>query len=210
MGEKIKNNVVNLVGEIANEFTYDHKVLGEKFYRANLKVDRISGVHDLLPIMVSDRAVDIARLSIGTRVKVFGEYRSYNQHTDIKAKLLLFVFVQDIEFAEDEEALNEIRLEGYICKQPTYRETPLGREISDVLIAVNRPYNKSDYIPCIAWGRNARFAGQLTIGSGVEVYGRIQSREFQKRVSETEVEQRIAYEVSVRRIELLEESTDEE
>ncbi len=210
MKESLKNNIVNLVGTITSNFTFNHEVFGESFYIAELKVERTSGNYDLIPIMVSDRAVDIESLPIGTRVKVFGQFRSFNKHGEEKRRLILSVFTQYVEFDNDFVDSNAIELVGYICKAPVYRKTPLGREIADLLLAVNRPYGKSDYIPCITWGRNARFAEQLAVGSCVKICGRIQSREFQKKISETETEQRVAYEVSVGTIELLEEGTHEE
>ena len=137
---------------------------------------------------------------------MFGQFRSYNRHEENKNKLVLSVFVREVNLLESEDEIqrpNSIFLDGYICKEPVYRKTPLGREIADLLLAVNRPYGKSDYIPCICWGRNARFAESFAIGGHIQLWGRIQSREYQKKIDENEYEKRIAYEVSVSKMEYL-------
>jgi primosomal replication protein N len=209
MTEKtLNNNQVVVAGEIASEFVFSHEIFGEGFYMVDLMVSRLSDTYDVIPLMVSDRLFDVTESHIGEKVMAKGQFRSYNKHEETKNRLILSVFVREIEqmFDEEEEEIkpNQIYLDGYICKAPVYRMTPLGREIADVLLAVNRAYGKSDYIPCICWGRNARFAGKLQVGEHVAIWGRIQSREYQKRVDDTQVISKIAYEVSVSKMECLE------
>ena len=209
MTDKIfENNQVSIVGEIVTEFRYSHEVYGEGFYMVDVSVNRLSNFADYIPLMVSERLVDTSKSYIGQRIHVSGQFRSYNRHEEVKNRLVLSVFVRELEFIEgdDPEELksNEIFLDGYICKTPIYRKTPLGREIADLLIAVNRSYGKSDYIPCICWGRNARFSSGFEVGTHVQIVGRIQSREYVKKISEEEVEKRIAYEVSVSKIDYME------
>lgn len=208
MNRVIENNQVELVGEIKKEAEYSHEVCGEGFYMISLKVPRISGNNDEIPVMVSDRMRNLGELHVGLRLRVYGQFRSYNRHEETGNRLILSVFAQEMEILDDMQSdfeKNTIFLEGYICKEPVYRITPLGREIADVLLAVNRAYGKSDYIPCIAWGRNARYVSSLGIGTHVQASGRIQSREYHKKISEDEVETRTAYEVSVSKFGLVEE-----
>lgn len=209
MSEKvIENNKVSVIGEIVSEFTYSHEVFGEGFYMAEISVNRLSDQADIIPLMVSERLLDVTKDMRGQVVEASGQFRSYNRHEGMKNRLLLSVFVREIEFLDefdDYTKTNQIFLDGYICKSPVYRKTPLGREIADVLIAVNRPYGKSDYIPCIAWGRNARYASTFEVGGRIRVWGRVQSREYTKKIDETESLKRIAYEVSVSKLELSEE-----
>ncbi len=174
----------------------------------DVQVKRLSNSEDRIPLMVSERLIDVSQDYIGEFIMVSGQFRSYNRHDEQKNRLVLSVFVREVEFIEEEldgAKTNNIFLDGYICKLPVYRKTPLGREIADLLLAVNRPYGKSDYIPCICWGRNARFASTFEVGEHVQVIGRIQSREYIKKLSETETEKRVAYEVSVSKLECLEE-----
>lgn len=207
----IENNRVTISGEIVSDFEFSHEVLDEGFYIAYLSSKRTSSTVDVIPIMVSERLVDVKEDRKGQCVMVTGQFRSYNKREGDRNKLILYVFAREFEEVQAPfEEENSIFLEGHICKQPNYRETPLGREIADILFAVNRPYGKSDYIPCIAWGRNARFAGNLEIGTHIQIEGRIQSREYQKRISETETETRTAYEVSVSKINVVEETGDSE
>lgn len=205
MADKIiENNQVAIMGRIASRFTFSHQVFGEGFYLVDVMVRRLSDSEDCIPIMVSERLVDVTQDYEGEYIQVSGQFRSYNRHEEKKNRLVLSVFAREISFVEDEdEAMksNQIFLDGYICKPPVYRKTPLGREIADLLIAVNRPYGKSDYIPCICWGRNARFASAFQVGGHVLIWGRIQSREYMKKISEEETEKRIAYEVSVSKLE---------
>ena len=208
MADKIlENNQVSIVGEIISDFQYSHEVYGEGFYMVEVAVSRLSNFSDYIPLMISERLIDTSQSYIGQKVYVTGQFRSYNRHEELKNRLVLSVFVREIEFIEEETEemkSNQILLDGYICKDPIYRKTPLGREIADLLIAVNRSYGKSDYIPCICWGRNARFAARFEVGVHVQIWGRIQSREYVKRLNEDEVEKRTAYEVSVSKIEYME------
>ena len=206
----IENNRVSIIGEIVSEFTFSHEVFGEGFYIANVSVNRLSDMVDVIPLMISERLIDVTKDYRGMKIEVAGQFRSYNRHEGTKNKLVLSIFVRELRFLEDDEMpeeqskSNQIFLDGYVCKPPIYRKTPLGREIADILVAVNRPYGKSDYIPCIAWGRNARFAARFEVGVHVQIWGRIQSREYVKRLNEDEVEKRTAYEVSVSKIEYME------
>lgn len=205
MADKIiENNQVSIMGKIASGFTFSHQVYGEGFYLTDLLVKRLSDQEDRIPLMVSERLVDVTQDYEGEYIIVQGQFRSYNRHDEKKNRLVLSVFVRELSFVEEEDETiktNQIFLDGYICKPPVYRKTPLGREIADLLIAVNRPYGKSDYIPCICWGRNARYASAFEVGGHVLLWGRIQSREYMKRISENESEKRIAYEVSVSKLE---------
>lgn len=205
---RIENNQVTISGEIVSDFEFSHEVYGEKFYITQLEVERKSEITDIVPIMVSDRLADVKKDWTGQFAKISGQFRSFNKHEESKNRLVLSVFAREFEVLEDDGTIkpideNKIFLDGYICKQPTYRKTPLGREIADILLAVNRPYGKSDYIPCIAWGRNARFAETLEVGTRLKVLGRIQSREYQKKISDNEYETRTVYEVSVSKLEVL-------
>lgn len=213
MIREIKSNQAMLSGEIVSNFNLSHKVFGESFYVAMLSSERESTAKDIIPITVSDRLVDVKADLIGRFVKVSGQFRSYNKHEGERNRLILSAFVREFEDISEErdsglEDENQIFLDGYICKKPTYRKTPLGREIADILLAVNRSYEKSDYIPCIAWGRNARFAEGFEVGTRLQINGRIQSREYQKRVSDDEFETRVAYEVSISKMEVVEETEE--
>ena len=218
MTEKvIENNQVTIVGEIVSDFTYSHEIFGEGFYMVDVRVIRLSDSTDIIPLMVSERIIDVKSSYIGEYIEAVGQFRSYNRHDERKNKLVLSVFVREINFLEEEEAqrcnsdnsrTNQIYLDGFICKAPIYRKTPLGREIADLLIAVNRPYGKSDYIPCICWGRNARYASTFEVGARCEIWGRIQSREYVKKMNEEQTERRVAYEVSVSKLELLTEEEE--
>lgn len=199
----LDSNKVIIEGEIVTGFMFSHEVFGEGFYLFSVKTHRMSESVDVLPIMISDRMIDTKKDCVGKFVRILGQLRSYNQHNGDKNRLVLSVFAREVEFLETESAkINRISLDGYICKAPVYRRTPLGREIADVLVAINRPYGKSDYIPCICWGRNARYASALPVGTEIKIQGRIQSREYTKKVSETEAETRTAYEVSVSKMEV--------
>lgn len=202
----ITNNTVALIGEIASGFTFNHEVFGEGFYSVDLAVTRLSEQVDIIPLIISERLLNADGISMGNTVEVVGQFRSFNQCVGDKKRLILSVFVKEIFLMDqkftDYTKTNSILLNGYLCKPPVYRKTPLGREIADLLLAVNRPYGKSDYIPCIIWGRNARYAMGLSVGSRMEIYGRIQSREYEKRLSETEIVKRLAYEVSVSQLEV--------
>ena len=205
MADKMfENNQVSLVGEIVSDFTYSHEVYGEGFYMVELSVNRLSNFVDYIPVMVSERLIDMTGNYRGAYVYINGQFRSFNNRRGNKTRLELYVFARELEILKEvneEENSNEIFLDGYICKEAVYRKTPLGREIADLLVAVNRSYGKSDYIPCICWGRNARFASTFEVGTHVQIWGRIQSREYVKRISETESEVRVAYEVSISKME---------
>ncbi|MDE5909887.1 MAG: single-stranded DNA-binding protein [Lachnospiraceae bacterium] len=204
----IENNQVVIMGEVVSDFVFSHEIFGEGFYMVDVNVPRLSDSSDIIPLMVSERLIDVEEDYKGLNIMVQGQFRSYNRHEERKNRLVLSVFAREIEFVDEtpeSSKTNQIYLDGYICKEPIYRKTPLGREIADLLLAVNRPYGKSDYIPCICWGRNARFASNFSVGTRCEIWGRIQSREYMKRLSDEDAEKRIAYEVSVSKLELIEE-----
>lgn len=210
MDNMMDTNIVKLVGKIASERVFSHEMYGEGFYNLDLEVPRLSDSVDLLPLTISERLIVNVDLTIGQYVIIEGQLRSYNRYIDNSNRLVLTIFTKDIYIPEEDELTeilrkpNEIYLDGYICKKPIYRTTPFGREITDVLIAVNRSYNKSDYIPCIAWGRNARFCEKMLVGDHIRIWGRIQSREYQKKLPTGEVEAKIAFEVSVSKLEYIE------
>ena len=207
----IENNRVCIIGEIVSEFTFSHEVFGEGFYIANVSVNRLSDMVDVIPLMISERLIDVTKDYRGMKIEVAGQFRSYNRHEENRNRLVLSVFVRDVHIDDVEqgsEKPNYIFLDGYLCKPPVYRKTPLGREIADLLLAVNRPYGKSDYIPCICWGRNARYADGFSVGEHVQLEGRIQSREYQKQLGEDQVETRVAYEISVSKLDLVTESDE--
>ena len=195
-----KNNKVFISGEIVSAAVFSHEVYGEGFYEMNVMVKRLSGQGDVLPVTVSERLIADKDLKKGVMINALGQFRSYNKLVDGKSKLMLTVFVRELLDISPVKNPNSIVLMGYVCKQPIYRTTPFNREIADILIAVNRSYNKSDYIPCIAWGRNARFAKNLAVGEKIAIAGRIQSREYQKRLSEEEIKVMTAYEVSISKL----------
>lgn len=208
----LENNHLVLVGKVTSEKRFSHEIYGEKFYIFDLAVPRLSGNADIIPITVSERLLSINDLQIDSKITVEGQFRSYNSYENEKNRLVLTVFAKDIKFVEDQEAeievskdvvSNEVTLNGYICKKPIYRQTPFGREISDLLLAVNRAYNKSDYIPCIAWGRNARFCENIPVGTEVKIVGRVQSRTYEKKYEDGRVETKVAYEVSVSSLEVV-------
>ena len=211
------NNIVTLVGKIISPPELSHEIYGEKYYSTQLAVSRLSEKMDYIPITISERLFGEYYPTPNDHVKIIGQYRSYNNYSGVGNRLILTVFVKEILYISeaDEEDFeksksmsnvnpNQIYLNGFICKEPTYRTTPFNREISDVLLAVNRSYKKSDYIPCIAWGRNAKYVQSLSVGTNIKVWGRIQSREYQKHISETEVVNKTAYEVSISKLEIVE------
>ncbi len=210
-----ENNHLILVGKVVSEKKYSHEIYGEKFYVFNMEVVRLSSTTDIIPITVSERLLTDIDLSIGKKLSVEGQFRSYNNYENEKNRLILTVFAKEITEVEDDEEekneiTNEVVLIGYVCKKPIYRQTPFGREIADVLLAVNRAYNKSDYIPSIAWGRNARFCQNIEVGTEVKITGRIQSRTYEKKFEDGTSETRVAYEVSIASMEIVnkEESED--
>ncbi len=207
----IENNQVTVMGEVVSEFSFSHEIFGEGFYMVDVRVKRLSESYDIIPVMVSERLMDVSADYIGMLICVNGQFRSYNRHEERKNRLVLSVFARELEFIEELEEsskTNQIFLDGYICKEPIYRKTPLGREIADLLLAVNRPYGKSDYIPCICWGRNARYANNFKVGERCAVWGRIQSREYMKKLDEEHVEKRVAFEVSVSKLEIVSEGME--
>ena len=212
----LENNYLTLVGRVTGEKQFSHEIYGERFYTFNLSVPRLSGNADIIPITISERLITDEMIAEGNKVLIKGQFRSYNSYENEKNKLILTVFAKDIEPVADEvqedensdivkkeATINEVVLVGYVCKTPIYRQTPFGREIADLLLAVNRAYNKSDYIPTIAWGRNARFCQGLEVGAQVKIIGRVQSRNYEKKHEDGTVEQKVAYEVSVCSLELI-------
>lgn len=217
----LENNYLTLVGKVTGEKKFSHEIYGEKFYVFNLEIARLSGNADIIPITVSERIITDEMLMQGKQLLVKGQFRSYNSYDNEKNRLILTVFAKDVveveenneeeenEMAKKDTVTNEVVLVGYICKKPIYRQTPFGREIADVLLAVNRAYNKSDYIPTIAWGRNARFCQNLEVGTKVKLVGRVQSRMYEKKHEDGTVENRVAYEVSIGSLEIVDENDTE-
>ncbi|MCX8074420.1 MAG: single-stranded DNA-binding protein [Clostridia bacterium] len=207
------NNIVKIGGRIVSELEYSHEIYEEKFYRFHIEVERLSDLRDKLPIIVSERLIDVNNFKVGQLVYIEGQFRSYNQSTNGKNKLVLSIFVKEItldNISENIKTLNDATFVGYICKPPIYRKTPLGREIADILVAVNRSYKKSDYIPCILWGRNAKFCETLSVGAMVRISGRIQARGYEKKYDDGTTKQMVAYEVSASKFGLVTESDEAE
>ena len=208
-----ENNHLVLRGKIVSDKSYSHEIYGEKFYVFNLEVIRLSSTVDIIPITISERLLTGLDLDIGKKVVVEGQFRSYNNYENERNRLILTVFAKEINEIEGEddkeEVTNEVTLVGYVCKKPIYRQTPFGREIADVLLAVNRAYNKSDYIPSIAWGRNARFCQNMEVGTEVKITGRVQSRTYEKKYEDGTTETRVAYEVSIASMEIVNEEDAE-
>ena len=205
VGNVIENNTVTIAGKVVSDIEFSHEVYGEGFYSFLLEVPRLSDSSDTIPVTISERLITRQKPEIGAIIEVEGQFRSYNSFNNETNRLILTVFARDITFLEDETKIknpNQIYLNGYVCKRPVYRTTPFGREITDILLAVNRPYNKSDYIPCISWGRNARFSESLHVGDNIKVWGRIQSRTYQKKLDNGEVASKVAFEVSVSKMEI--------
>ena len=210
----LENNHLVLVGKVTSEKVFSHEIYGESFYVFNLEVPRLSGNADIIPITISERLILEKELEIGDKVAIEGQFRSYNSYENEKNRLILTVFAKDIRYISEEESSekvsNEVTLIGFICKKPIYRQTPFGREISDILLAVNRAYNKSDYIPAIAWGRNARFCQNIEVGTKVKITGRVQSRNYEKKLADGTTQTRTAYEVSISSLEIVNEEEKEE
>ena len=217
----LENNYLTLVGRVTGEKKFSHEIYGEKFYTFNLSIPRLSGNADIIPITISERLISEDTLTEGKKLLIKGQFRSYNSYQNEKNRLILTVFAKDIQGIEEpaeqeendivkkEETTNEVVLIGFVCKKPIYRQTPFGREIADLLLAVNRAYNKSDYIPTIAWGRNARFCQNLEVGAQVKIVGRVQSRQYEKKYEDGTSEMKVAYEVSICSLELLNEEGKE-
>jgi len=208
VGNIIENNLVTISGRIVSTVEFSHEVYGEGFYYFILDVPRLSESYDKIPVTISERLISRENLEIGKVIEVEGQFRSYNSFNKEGNKLVLTVFAREIIFLEDEKKIknpNQIFLNGYVCKRPIFRTTPFGREITDILLAVNRPYNKSDYIPCISWGRNARYSQGLLVGDNIKVWGRIQSREYQKKLDSGDILTKTAFEISVSKMEVCSE-----
>lgn len=211
-----ENNKVKIAGVVASDFKFSHEIYGEGFYTMMVDVQRLSESVDTIPVTVSERVVNINEDFTGQYVTVTGQFRSYNraEKDNQRRRLILSVFAQEVEFNEEATAdtydTNNVELDGFICKEVHYRKTPLGREIADMLLAVNRPYGKSDYIPCICWGRNAKYAEALATGTHMKVWGRIQSRSYIKKINENDSEERTAYEVSLNKIKVIDEPEAED
>ena len=223
----LENNYLTLVGKVTGEKKFSHEIYGEKFYTFNLSIPRLSGNADIIPITISERLITDEMLTEGNKLLIKGQFRSYNSFENERNKLILTVFAKDVqelpeneeqevevegedgEIAKKEEMTNEVVLIGFVCKKPIYRQTPFGREIADLLLAVNRAYNKSDYIPTIAWGRNARFCQNLEVGAQVKIIGRVQSRQYEKKYEDGTSEMKVAYEVSICSLELINEEGNE-
>lgn len=211
----LENNHLVLVGKVTSDKKFSHEIYGESFYIFDLEVARLSGNSDIIPITISERLILEKELEIGDKVAIEGQFRSYNSYENEKNRLILTVFAKDIKYLseEDEEnssekVSNEVTLIGYICKKPIYRQTPFGREISDILLAVNRAYNKSNYLPAIAWGRNARFCQNIEVGTKVKITGRVQSRNYEKKFEDGTTQTRTAYEVSISSLEIVNEEEE--
>jgi len=202
-------NNIEIRGVISSDFSFSHEVYGEGFYNFTVGASRLSESVDLLPVTVSERLISNMELTQGELIDIRGQVRSYNNYIqeERRNRLLITIFAREIERVDPEDATlknpNNVYLDGFICKKPVFRETPFGREIADILLAVNRSYNKSDYIPCICWGRNARFASTLNISDNVRIGGRLQSRLYQKKYDDGSVVEKSAYEISISKIELV-------
>ena len=229
----LENNYLTLVGKVTSEKQFSHEIYGERFYSFDLLIPRLSGTSDVIPVTASERLFTDEMMVMGTKLLIKGQFRSYNSYENEKNKLILTVFAKDIEklddveenqeaeseenegteqkeFARKDTITNEVVLVGYICKKPIYRQTPFGREIADILLAVNRAYNKSDYIPSIAWGRNARFCQNIEVGTEVKIVGRVQSRNYEKKLEDGSVIKKVAYEVSIGSLEVVKQAEDRE
>lgn len=207
-----ENNKARVIGTVCSELTFSHMIYGERFYLFQIKIPRLSENFDIINVTVSERFFTTIEPKLGDFLCVEGQFRSYNNFTDVGNRLILTIFAREIEYADNIDDIknpNEICLCGYICKTPIYRTTPFQREICDILLAVNRSYNKSDYIPCIAWGRNAKYAGCLDVGDHLKIWGRIQSREYQKRIDDENFITKTAYEISISKLEIIDDEDEE-
>lgn len=201
-----QNNIITITGQIVSDYIFSHEIYGEQFYNFSIKADRLSQATDIIPITISERLIN-NNIHMGVYVRIFGQIRTYNSYDEQKNRLILTVFAKDIAVIDESDKTenpNQVQLNGFICKKPIYRTTPFGREITDILLAVNRTYNKSAYIPCIAWGRNARYVGRLNVGDNLKITGRLQSRDYQKKLDNGDVLEKTAYEVSVTNLLLVE------
>ncbi len=208
MENNVCNNRAEMIGTVEDEPVFNHELFGENFYTFTLRIPRLSGINDYIKIMISDRLMTDFDITMGKKVEITGQFRSYNSYNEGENRLILTVFAKDIKEPDEEDEdknPNLLYLNGFVCKEPVYRTTPFGREITDILLAVNRTYNKSDYIPIIAWGRNARYCRSFTVGDRVKIWGRVQSREYQKKLDEETTVTKTAYEVSISKLELAED-----
>ncbi len=205
-----ENNVVTVIGTACSDLEFSHEVFGEGFYSFEIKIPRLSNYVDVLPVTISERLLVDFNFTDDKLIKINGQLRSYNKIINGSNRLILTIFARDISEEDDENVINpnQIFIDGFVCKKPVYRTTPFGREITDMLVAVNRPYKKSDYIPCIAWGRNARFSEKLRVGDRIKIWGRIQSREYQKKIGEENLIKKIAYEVSISKMQAMPEENN--
>jgi single-stranded DNA-binding protein len=213
VGNILENNVVTISGKVSTDLEFSHEVYGEGFYNFIMEVPRLSEYYDMIPVTISERLITGLDIAVGVYIEIEGQFRSYNNYNGPGNKLVLTVFAREIKKLEDKKFTknpNQVYLNGFICKKPIYRTTPFGREIADILLAVNRAYNKSDYIPCICWGRNARYTEEMTVGDNIKIWGRIQSRNYQKKLDNGDVLNKTAYEVSVTKLDLAGKSQKEE
>ena len=198
-------NSIHLRGHVCQPLQFGHELFGEQFFVTTLRVPRLSGAEDFLPITLSERLLIDEPIAAGSILCLDGQLRSYNKVVEGSGRLLITAFAQRLLPEEDEENPNRVQLTGALCKAPSYRTTPFGREIADLMLAVNRSYGKSDYIPCITWGRTARYAANLKIGDKVQLVGRFQSRNYQKQLPDGTILNKVAYEVSVSRLSAMKE-----
>lgn len=205
MVNTMDNNKAAVIGTVEKEPEFNHEIYGEKFYMFTVAVARLSDINDYIRVMISERLIGDMAITKGRTFEISGQFRSYNSYNNEENKLVLTLFAKDIEVYDEQKHKNPnvIYLNGFVCKPPVYRTTPFGREITDMLVAVNRTYNKSDYIPVIAWGRNARYCRNLKVGDNIIIRGRIQSRDYQKHLSDDEVVTRTAYEISISKLEVV-------
>lgn len=200
----VPSNKGKLIGKLVGGVTNKFEVEGENFFEGKIEVARLSQTSDVLPFTISEKLVKAYNLNLNEESEVAfqGELRSYNRIIDGKSRLILSFFVKEVkEIVDNDEGTNDLTLTGFICKEPVFRTTPFNRQICDILLAVNRPaFNKSDYIPCILWGRNAKFIQNQKVGTKVTLSGRIQSRNYKKEIGEGEVIEKTAYEVSCQKI----------
>ena len=198
----MENNWLRLTGTILTEPEFSHKSYGESFYRFTLGAARKSGCIDELQVLISKRLLGKDLPAKGGKASLWGQIRTYNEPAQGRSRLHITAFAREFQIlAGDTEDQNQVFLSGFLCKPPIYRRSPMGREICDLLLAVNRMYGKSDYIPCIAWGRNAAYTAGLSVGSPLQAEGRIQSRTYIKKQESGLSEEKTAYEVSILKIE---------
>ncbi len=193
-------NKVYLYGMVVSNPTPCDDYYGSDYCNIQISVRRLSSIIDTIPVTLHRDLVEQYNVKLGDNLAILGEFRSYNKIENNRSRLMLSVFVHEITDEIDTTNPNIIELSGYICKLPVYRTTPFNREIADLLIACNRNSNRSDYLPAIAWGRNARFAKNIMVGEQVHILGRIQSREYQKRLDNGEMQTRTEYEISIKEI----------